>query len=212
MDTRFTLGQRIILILAAIFGPTLIYIYGKTWRVKWSGEDHLAKARAKSPNVIYVFWHSRLFGLTFTHRFRNAGIMVSQSFDGEWITRIVRNMGYRPFRGSSSRGGAKVLLEMLKKDDAGDLALTVDGPKGPAEKVKAGAILLASETGMPVVPITAISSKAWRLKSWDRFILPKPFSELTVAMGEGIEIPANLDKNEIRRYQLIIEEGLAKIG
>ena len=212
MDSRFSFVQRISLFLASILGPILILLYGLTWKVRWSGEENLKAARAVSGNVIYVFWHSRLPGLCYTHRFMNNGVMVSKSFDGELIARVARRLGYRAFRGSPSRGGAPALLEMIKSDDRGDLALTVDGPRGPAEKVKAGAILLGSSSGLPLLPITVKVSKAWRLKSWDRLIIPKPFSIVEVVMGKHIAIPENINKDEIRRFAREAEDAINRIG
>ncbi|MEE9553489.1 MAG: lysophospholipid acyltransferase family protein [candidate division Zixibacteria bacterium] len=199
MDNEFSFGQRISLLLASILGPILFLLYGMTWKVRWTGEENLEAARAISGKVLYVFWHSRILGLSYTHRFRNAGIMISSSFDGEITARIVKRMGYRVFRGSASRGGAQALLDMIKSNGGVDLSLTVDGPKGPAEMVKAGAIILASNSGLPLVPITFKSSSAWRLKSWDRFIIPKPFSTVEVVIGKHISVPQNVGKDEIRR-------------
>ncbi len=200
------------LLLASILGPFLILLYGLTWRVRWHGVEDLEDARRVSDKVIFASWHSRLLGLTYTHRFRNIGIMVSRSFDGEWIARIVKYLGYRVFRGSASKDGVPALLQMLKNKNIGDLALTVDGPRGPAERVKHGAISLASNGGLPIVPITFMASRAWRLKSWDRFIIPKPFSVVTVVYGKHISIPEDLDKNLAGKLSLDVEMELKRIG
>jgi len=143
MKKEYTTGQRILLFLASVLGPLSITLYGLTWKIKWSGDDYLQEARKDSGNVVFAFWHSRLLGLAYTHRFRNAGVMVSKSFDGEWIARIVSRLGFRVFRGSTSHDGASALLEMIKDGAGGDLALTVDGPRGPAEKATPGALYLA---------------------------------------------------------------------
>lgn len=206
------MGQRVILFLASLLGPLLILLYGMTWRVRWSGEANLEAARVVAGKVLYVFWHSRLLGLCYTHRFRNAGLMVSKSFDGEWIARVIMRLGYRAFRGSASRNGASALLEMLKSHERGDLALTVDGPRGPAEKLKAGAIILGSLSGLPLVPITVRSSRAWRLKTWDRFIVPRPFSTVEIIMGRHILIPANIGREQIKRYLRETEAAINEIG
>jgi lysophospholipid acyltransferase (LPLAT)-like uncharacterized protein len=200
------------LLLASILGPFLILLYGLTWRVRWEGIDNLEEARRISDRVIFAFWHSRLLGLCHTHRFRNIGIMVSGSFDGEWIARIVRHLGYRVFRGSASKDGAPALLEMLKSKGSGDLSLTVDGPRGPAEKVKPGAISLASNTGQPIVPISYNASRAWRLKSWDRFMIPRPFSTVTVVYGKHISVPGDLNRDMIGKLSLDVETELKRIG
>jgi len=138
MNQGYSLKQRIILIMASVLGPVLLLLYGFTWRVKWSGMDELKEAKKISDRILYAFWHSRLLGLCYAYRFRRIGIMVSKSFDGEWTARMVTKLGYRVYRGSASKGGAAGLLEMMKDECQGDLALTVDGPKGPAEEVKFG--------------------------------------------------------------------------
>ncbi len=186
-------------------------LFGLTWKLKWSGLEELKRARELSPKVLFAFWHSRLLGLCYAFKFRNAGIMVSKSFDGEWIARLVNKLGYRVFRGSASRDGEKGLLEMVKDKLEGDLALTVDGPKGPPEKVKYGVVALASNTGLPIVPLTIIAEKAWRLGTWDRFMVPKPFSKVTVLCGPHIEVPASVARKDLKRYGLSIEEALGKL-
>jgi len=212
MENGYSAGQRILLFLASVFGPMLILLYGLTWKVRWSGEENLKQAREKSGNVIYAFWHSNLLGLIYPHRFKNAGVMVSKSFDGEWIARIVSRLGYRVFRGSASRDGAPALLEMIKSRDSGDLALTVDGPLGPARKVKAGVIILASNMGLPLMPITAVALKAWRLKSWDRLIIPRPFSSIEVIRGKHITVPGDIGKDEVDRLSMELEEAINGLG
>ena len=212
MKSEFSFWQRLALLILSIFGPSLIRLYGQTWRVKWEGQDNLDQARKSADKVLFCFWHSRLLGLCYTHRYRNIGIMVSKSFDGEWIARIVTRLGYRIFRGSASRDGAAALINMLKHKTDGDLALTVDGPHGPAQKVKPGALTLAARSGLPIVPITCVADKAWRLRSWDKFILPKPFSTVTVKYGKQIDFPAELNPNDIKCLSLKVEEGINGIG
>lgn len=204
--------QKLILAISSLIGPLLIKFVGMTWRVKWDGLDNLASARQGDGRVLFCSWHSRLLGLCYAHRHRNIGIMVSKSFDGEWITRIVTRLGYRTFRGSASRNGAAALVEMLHGKDQGDLALTVDGPRGPAQKVKPGAITLASRASLPIVPISYVASSAWLLKTWDRFILPKPFSIITVRYGLPIVIARNSESLDFGKYASQIEEGINRIG
>jgi lysophospholipid acyltransferase (LPLAT)-like uncharacterized protein len=212
VEQEYSWGQKLLLLVISILGPILLLLYGFTWRVKWSGVENLQDARAVSGSVLFAFWHSRLLGLCYTHRFRGIGIMVSKSFDGEWISRVVGHLGYRVFRGSASRDGAPALLEMLRSTDAGDLALTVDGPRGPAETVKPGIFSLASKSGLPVVPISYRATRAWRLKSWDRFIIPKPFSIVTVVYGRHIMVPADLGNDAIRELTSALESGINSIG
>ena len=138
--------------------------------------------------------------------------MVSKSFDGEWIARMVTHLGYRIFRGSASKAGAAALVMMLRDKNEGDLALTVDGPHGPAEKVKPGALTLAARGRLPIVPISYIAAKAWRLNSWDRFILPKPFTTITVRYGKQIMVSQKPDEDEIKCLTRAVEEGINRIS
>ena len=212
MIQDFSFKQRIILFLASFLGPILLLLYGFTWRVKWDGTEELREAKKASNKILYAFWHSRLLGLCYAHRFQGVGIMVSKSFDGEWITRLVRKLGYKTYRGSASRDGASGLLEMIKEPPDGDLALTVDGPRGPVEEVKSGVVTLASKGAFPVVPITIIAEKAWRLKSWDRFMVPKPFSAITVLRGPHIVVPPDITKDQLEKYRTEIEKAIAGLG
>ncbi len=212
MNQDFSIKQRIMLFLASFLGPIILLLYGFTWRVKWSGMDELKEARKKSDKILYAFWHSRLLGLCYTHRFRRIGIMVSKSFDGEWIARLVMRLGYKTYRGSASKDGATGLLEMMRDLPEGDLALSVDGPKGPAERVKPGVITLASKAGFPVVPITIMAEKMWRLNTWDGFMVPKPFSTITVLCGPHIEVPADINKDGLKKYRMEIEKAITDLG
>lgn len=212
VDRNFSFKQRVILFLASCLGPVLLLLYGFTWRIKWEGTEGLGEAKKVSDKFLYAFWHSRLLGLCYTHRFQGVGIMVSKSFDGEWITRLVTKLGYKTYRGSASKDGAAGLLEMIKDPPEGDLALTVDGPKGPAEEVKSGVVTLASKGAFPVVPITIIADKAWRLKSWDRFMVPKPFSIITVLRGPHIVVPPDISKDDLEKYRIEIEKAITGLG
>lgn len=212
MNQGYSFKQKILLFLASYVGPILLLLYGFTWRVKWAGSENVVEARKVSGKVLYAFWHSRLLGLCYAHRFRQVGIMVSKSFDGEWISRLVTKIGYKVYRGSASKDGAIGLLDMMKNMPGGDLALTVDGPRGPAEKVKYGVITLAAKAGIPIVPITILADRAWRLNSWDRFMVPKPFSTITVLRGPHVPVPSHIGKDDFKRYKLQIEKAIGELG
>ena len=209
MKGEFSAGQRITLLITSLIGPLLIYLIGFTWRIRTEGLEKVEEAKKLKGQVLYCFWHSRLLTLCFTHRHSNAGLMASKSFDGELVTRILKRMGYKVFRGSTSRDGATALLEMLKVEGC-DLALTVDGPRGPAEKVKKGAITLAAHTGFPIIPISIVASRAWRVKSWDRLIVPKPFSTVTIKHGDMIIVERHLENMD--KLIETVEYGIGRLG
>jgi len=184
MEKRFTLKQKLLLLIAGWLAPVLLNTLGLTWRVRVIDPHGVSPLRKKTAKRIYCFWHNRLLGLAYTQRFKNVGILISSHFDGEIIARIVSRMGYHPLRGSSTRGGSVGLLSMLRNEDVWHLAITVDGPRGPRGVVKPGAIYLAAKSNLHIVPISCDTSRKWVLPSWDNFEIPKPFARVEVSMGK----------------------------
>jgi hypothetical protein len=150
--------------------------------------------------VIFSLWHGRLLPLTW--RFRNRGLvpMISRSGDGEYIARIVESWGYRPVRGSSSRGGQEALRDMLRVARAGgSLVLTPDGPRGPFRELKTGVLTAAQLTGYPIIPAASAARRASFYGRWDRFLVPHPFTRVVVGFGEPITVPRTADAAELAR-------------
>lgn len=140
---------------------------------------------------IYIFWHRHLLFLMYHFRHVGARPLISMSRDGELISSIAKTFGMNPIRGSSSRGGARALLQLIHtaKSSKGDILITADGPRGPLRVVKPGVVKLAQKSGAPLVPICWRASRAWILKrSWDRFIIPRPFSRIDLHLGAPIDI------------------------
>jgi hypothetical protein len=159
-----------------------------TWRVE--GSEHYAAVIRAGRQPILVCWHGRI--LPGLYHFRNRGIvaLASQNFDGEWIARILGRYGYGTARGSSSRGGARALVQLRRALEAGSpVVLTVDGPRGPARVAQAGAAWLAGSSGHPIIPFHIEAQRSWTTSSWDRAQIPKPFSMVAVVIGEPVEIP-----------------------
>jgi lysophospholipid acyltransferase (LPLAT)-like uncharacterized protein len=145
---------------------------------------------------------------------RDRGIVVitSENFDGEWIARIIRRFGYGTARGSSSRGGAKALVQLRRDMREGrPVAFTVDGPRGPREVAQPGAVWMASATGNPLLPFHIESSSHWTAKSWDRHQVPKPGSVVAVTMGPPIEVPHGADEAAIEAGRVALEAALARL-
>jgi lysophospholipid acyltransferase (LPLAT)-like uncharacterized protein len=167
---------------------------------------------AKGEACIFALWHSRILPLTFTHRGLGVAVLISRHRDGELIARMVEHLGYVTARGSSTRGGGEGAREMLTFAERGRaLAVTPDGPRGPKEVVKIGLVYLASRSGLPVIPVGASASREWRLRSWDGFRIPQPFSRLVVAYGESIEVPPELEGEALEPWRERIERGVAAI-
>lgn len=185
-------------------GGVLLRALAATWRVSFKNPQVVSELRLRRQPFIYLLWHGTLLPLTWVHRNRNVVAMISEHRDGEIIARIVQSIGYRTVRGSTSRGAARALLGACRVIEEGAcLAVTPDGPRGPAESVAPGAAVIAHRTGAPMVPVSLRASSAWRLNSWDRFMIPKPFARLTVAYGDPIHVDAASARDAARETELI---------
>jgi lysophospholipid acyltransferase (LPLAT)-like uncharacterized protein len=172
--------------IAAVAYP-LIAGLCRTYRWTITGAEHYDAVVASGRQPILALWHGRI--LPGLHFFRNRGVVVitSQNFDGEWIARILHKFGFGTARGSTSRGGARALVQLRRELTAGrPAAFTVDGPRGPARVVQPGVAFLAGATGHPILPYHIESDHHWTLRSWDRTQIPKPFSTVALAVGEPI--------------------------
>jgi lysophospholipid acyltransferase (LPLAT)-like uncharacterized protein len=165
-------------------GTALIRLLAMTWRMRPVDDAELRAARASGQRVIFTLWHGELLPLLWHHRKQDIAVVISEHRDGEIIAQIAERLGYSTVRGSSSRGGGRALIGLMRAIQAGhDGAVTPDGPRGPAHVFAPGAAIAAQRTGAPLLPIRASATRAWRLKSWDRFMIPKPFATVRVAYG-----------------------------
>lgn len=155
---------------------------------------------------IYIFWHESLLAPAKIKA--KARVMVSQSADGELIARVCAHLGIGVVRGSTTRGGAAGLLELLRDGNNAHLALTPDGPRGPRRRLQPGVVFLASHSGLPIVPVGVGFTRAWRAGSWDRFVIPRPFSTMTGVLGAPIVVPPRLDSHGLEDYRARVEASL----
>jgi lysophospholipid acyltransferase (LPLAT)-like uncharacterized protein len=170
-------------------GTLLIRLLGMTWRVRWLNEETVGPMRASGRRVIFTLWHGELLPLLWAHRGQGIAVVISEHRDGEIIARIAERLGYTTVRGSTSRGGGRALIGLMRAIQAGhDGAVTPDGPRGPAHVFAPGAAIAAQRTGASLLMVRAAASRAWRLKSWDRFLIPKPFATVRVIYGEIVPI------------------------
>jgi hypothetical protein len=193
--------------------PYLAYLYvsfvGLTSRLRWLGLERLAEARRVKGPVIYAFWHQRQVFFTWVHRGTHVKVLVSRSADGELIAETMRLSRIGACRGSSSRGAVAAARELLDALGEGfDVAVTCDGPKGPAREVKAGILYLAQKTGVPIVPIAnGVSRKLEFSRSWDRFQVPLPFSRAAVVHGALVFVgPADDLAAKARELKAALDE------
>jgi lysophospholipid acyltransferase (LPLAT)-like uncharacterized protein len=160
----------------------------------------------KQQRFIYAFWHEAiLYASTFRTKVH---VLISHHSDGEFITQICRHLGIGTVRGSTRRGGTSALLELMELSQKSHLAITPDGPRGPRRRVQPGVIFLAAKTGLPIIPFGVGYEKDWRANSWDRFVVPCPFTTAYAVGAEPISVPADLDLDGIEHYRQLLEERL----
>ena len=208
---RFTLRQRIVLRIIITIGYMFIRLIGPTLRVSISREEGAQQEVAQRPLII-SFWHACIIPATYL--FRNAGIRVmsSNSYDGEYMGRIIHKFGFVAVKGSSSRNAVRALLGLRRAlQQSWSVAFTLDGPRGPRQKVKPGPVALARSSGVPLSTFHIAVESAWVLNTWDRLIIPRPFSRVLMRFGKLIPVPAEASDEDIERYQQELQASLDRI-
>jgi lysophospholipid acyltransferase (LPLAT)-like uncharacterized protein len=210
-DSPLTASQRIQAAAIAAVASPLIGALGRTWRWQVEGAEHYDAVVRSGRQPILAFWHGRILPSLFYFRDRGIVVITSHNFDGEWIARIITRFGYGTARGSTSRGGARALVQMRRDlADGKPVAFTVDGPRGPARVAQAGAAWLAGATGHPVVPFHIDADRFWTTKSWDRAQIPKPYASLRVAIGAPVDVAGTTD-DAVERGRQDLERALAQL-
>ena len=208
-DWRLSWIKRAQVAATAGVGYPLVNALGHTLRWRVEGLQHLEAIHASGRQPVMGFWHGRILPATFYFRRRGIVVITSENFDGEWIARIIERFGYGTARGSTSRGGLKAMLQLVRDMERGKPAgFTLDGPRGPARVAQAGALWLARTTGNPVLPFHLEASRAWTLGSWDRTQIPKPFSTVALVVGAPMEVAADATDAEIEVYGTDLESAL----
>lgn len=188
MRPKLGAGDRMLVAAAGALGPLIVRGLGVTWRLRVEGHPAIEAFHAAGRRVIHAFWHGQLLGLEYAYRGSGICVLSSWHRDGEISARVMSALGYEVVRGSTTRGSARGLIGMLSKVKEGhDLAVTPDGPRGPAHIVKPGIFYLSDRSGAPIVPVAVWSDRSRRLSSWDGFAVPLPFARVVVAHGDPIE-------------------------
>jgi len=209
--SSYPLKDRLLIRLADWAFFLLIRLIGLTMRFETEGWENFEAIENAGKLPIYSFWHDRIFAGTYFFRDRGIVVITSQSKDGEYIARFIKRLGYGAIRGSSTRGGTKALVEMIRAMKQGvPMAFSLDGPKGPRYKAKPGAPLLAKKTGNPLMPFVVECRHFFRLKSWDRMQIPRPFTKVRVIIAEPIYVSPDADdgdlQNSLSQLQLSLDE------
>jgi len=198
--------------ILAMLGATILKSLFMTLRIRVVDESGFQKDTSTDP-VLFCFWHNRILGITFAfqriypkHR-RGVTVLTSASKDGEILARLVAEFRMGSVRGSSSRGGSRALLELIRLVQSGrDIAITPDGPRGPRYSLGPGVIQLAQSTGAKILPLHAQFSRCFQMKTWDGFIIPLPFSSVSINVGSPIRIREEATHTEFEFERNKLEE------
>lgn len=198
------------------FGPCLAYgvfkLLSKTMRFEIiHGEIPESFWKQKVP-VIGAFWHSRILMMPVIYKGNKLSFLVSPHRDGQILGRAFKKFGFRPILGSSDKGGGHALHQMIRAIHEGyDVAIVPDGPKGPCQRVQPGVIELARRTGAPILPVSFSASKRKIMKTWDRFLLPQPFSKGVFIWGKPIYVDREGDWEYLEERRLLLERRLNEL-
>jgi lysophospholipid acyltransferase (LPLAT)-like uncharacterized protein len=208
---RFSLRQRIILRIIITAGYWFIRLIGPTLRVCVSREDGAQQTVAQRP-LIGSFWHACIIPATYMCRNLGVRVMSSNSYDGEYMGRIIRRFGFVAVKGSSSRNAVRALLGLRRAlQDGWTVAFSIDGPRGPRYKVKPGPVALARSAAIPMTTFHMAVDKAWVLNTWDRLIIPKPFSRVLMRIGKLIPVPPETSDEDLICYEQELQNSLDRI-
>ena len=197
----YTFKQRLIIRFAGVALYWIVRAICVTLKFEVKGWEH----HTDREPLVYCFWHNRIPIATYFWRHRGIVVMSSRSFDSEYIARFIQRFGYGAAKGSSTRGALAGLIQMIRAVRSGkSAAFTVDGPRGPIYEAKPGALLLAKKTGAAILPFSISLDRCWRLPSWDRIEIPKPFARAFVVIGERIYVKDADD--EAGRFQRALDE------
>ena len=174
----------------ALAGPA-VRALAASWRISTVHEERWRPLfEARRPHA-FLLWHEALLPLLWQHRHQSIAIVVSEARDGQYLADFAASLGYRAVRGSSTRGAARALLGAVRELRAGRaVAFTPDGPQGPRREMKPGVVAAAQRGGAMIVPRHAEAGRAWRLHSWDRFMIPKPGTRVRIVYGRPFEVAA----------------------
>jgi len=189
---------------------------GRTWRIRVVNGAFLRDLRRTERPFIFALWHGHLLPLLWHHRGQGVKVLISEHRDGELVARTAESLGYGLIRGSTTRGADRALISLVRELQAGhEVAITPDGPRGPAATFAPGALVAAQRSDSFILPVAASADRAWRLRSWDRFMIPKPFARVTVAYGTPTKVlaaSARAAAEEAPRFERLMTEAIGIAG
>jgi lysophospholipid acyltransferase (LPLAT)-like uncharacterized protein len=197
-------------------GKGFLRALARTWRIRVVNGGYLMDLRRAERPFIFAGWHGQLLPLLWHHRERGVLILISEHRDGEMVARAAESLGYGLIRGSTTRGADRALISLVRELKAGhEVAITPDGPRGPAETFAPGALVAAQRSDSFILPVAASADRAWRLRSWDRFMIPKPFARVTIAYTTPTKVSATTSRaaaDEGPRFERLLNEAAGLAG
>jgi lysophospholipid acyltransferase (LPLAT)-like uncharacterized protein len=197
----------------ARYGSWLVRLLSSTWRIRRRRAEIFDSVFTRREAAVFTIWHEQILPMLVAHKNCGVAVLISEHGDGEIIARMAERFGFLTVRGSSSRGASRALLELSHALEEGrSVAVTPDGPRGPSRSFAPGALIAAQRAGVPVIPIGMTVSRAWRLRSWDRFVVPKPFARVTIAYGDPVMLETTSPREaaeQTPRFQALMNEAEA---
>jgi lysophospholipid acyltransferase (LPLAT)-like uncharacterized protein len=191
-------------------GVPIVRLLGRTWRTRVVNQAAVDRLRREGRPIVFALWHGHMLPLLYQHRGEGVSVLISEHRDGELIARVAESLGFRTVRGSTTRGASRALIGLTRELASGhDIAVTPDGPRGPARSFAPGALIAAQRAHASVIAVGLSAKSAWRLRSWDRFVIPKPFSRLSISYSEPTPVDAanaRAASQEASRFQALMAE------
>ena len=201
---------------ALLLGRGFLQLLGHSWRMRVVNGERVEMLRKNRSAFIFAIWHGHLLPGLWHHREEGVTVLISEHRDGEIVARAAESLGYGLIRGSTTRGGGRALISLVRELRAGhEIAITPDGPRGPAGKFAPGALVAAQRSDAFILPVAVSASRSWRLKSWDRFMIPKPFARVTIAYGVPTKVEATDSRaaaDEAPRFETLMTDTLGLTG
>ena len=198
--------------LALLIGRASLQLLGRTWRFRVVNANAVAQLRSNRTAFIYSLWHGHLLPLLWFHRRQGVLVLISEHRDGELVARAAESLGFGLIRGSTTSGAGRALISIVRSLQAGnEVAITPDGPRGPRHKYAPGALIAAQRSDAFILPVVAVADRAWHLRSWDQFMIPKPFARVVIAYGKPAKVLAETPRGaaeEGARFEELMSEAL----
>jgi lysophospholipid acyltransferase (LPLAT)-like uncharacterized protein len=188
-----------------------VWIGTLSFRFRIMGQSNYPRRGPMSRRYIFVFWHENILVPCEAFVRPDILVLVSQHADGEMIAQVCKHVGWGVIRGSSTRGGIKALREMIRASQSHHFAVMPDGPRGPRRHVQLGLIYLAAKTGLPIVALGIGHDRPWRLKTWDRFAVPRPFTQAICLALDPIHVPPDSTKAQMEEFRARVEQNLNSV-